>query len=263
MTKNKKTITISIVNNKGGVGKTTTTVNLAAALGEQGYKVGIIDLDGQNQATLTFEFRQRIDLRTLLSARRKIKFEDFSPTQLPNVFILPNNGDLTGKFFSQITVIKDQEVLHLKNALEGFNDFDFLIIDCNPSLDVQALNGIATSNYWLIPTMLDHMKIDGTFKCVIKVNAILKKINPKLQLLGVLIVGSNNFQWLYPKDLERLLHTKLPGKVLKTKIRQNNHFDKVTALHTTIFDSQIKSRQIEKGQEDFTNLAIEIINQTK
>jgi chromosome partitioning protein len=254
---------ISIINNKGGVGKTPISINLAAGLAHAGFKTGLIDFDSQDQASLGFIFDRTSDLRSCLDKEKTLTIDDFCKTKEENLWILPNLGDLTDKFFLQKGVLSGRETQVLSRILKDCKDFDYIIIDCNPALDVQALNALCASTHMIIPTTLEFSKIDGTVKFMEKVTPQWQNINPALQLLGILITKYTFHNYIFKNDMEKNL-TRFFGKenIMDTKIRQNPDFDRILAMNQTFFNAPMHSQSIRKGLNDFLDLTKEVINKT-
>lgn len=136
---------ISIVNNKGGVGKTTILQNLSICLARKGYLTGVIDFDAQANLSLSIKHELQDDLVSLLNKKKPIKLENFSKTNYDKLLILPNKKDVSSELFNNPDPIK--KLFVLKDALSGVKDFDFLFIDTAPTLDVPTYNSMVASNY--------------------------------------------------------------------------------------------------------------------
>jgi chromosome partitioning protein len=251
---------ITVINNKGGVGKTITAVNLSACLATMGYKVGLIDIDSQDQSQLSFEYERTSDLKRVLIREETLTVSEMCETQIPNLYILPNNGDITDTFFfSRQNIDSERRVKILSNTLRHCRDFDFIIIDCNPNMDIQAINALIASHYVLIPTMLNSMAIDGTFKFMAKTRKVIEQLNPTLKILGILLGNHRSSNWLFPSQLEDELRKQFSGLVLNSKIRTNSNLDRIASQKQTIFDTPKINAGVRKGMNDFISLSEEIL----
>ena len=175
---------ISVTNQKGGVGKTTTAINLSAGLALKGKKTLLLDLDPQGNATsgLGIE-KNNMGIYDVI-----IDNEDISSvimdTQVENLKIIPSNIDLSGATVEMVA-LKDRESL-LKNALNKVkNDFDFIIIDCPPSLDLLTVNAFTASDKVLVPIQCEFYALEGLGQLMNTVKLIKMRLNPSLDIDGV------------------------------------------------------------------------------
>ncbi len=175
---------ISVTNQKGGVGKTTTAINLSAGLALKGKKTLLLDLDPQGNATsgLGIE-KNNMGIYDVI-----IDNEDISSvimdTQVENLKIIPSNIDLSGATVEMVA-LKDRESL-LKNALNKIkNDFDFIIIDCPPSLDLLTVNAFTASDKVLVPIQCEFYALEGLGQLMNTVKLIKMRLNPSLDIDGV------------------------------------------------------------------------------
>lgn len=178
-----------ITNQKGGVGKTTTAINLAAALVTHGKKVLLIDLDPQGNATMGSginknEINQNL-YHVLIGDADIISTKVVSPTG--HYDVLPANRELSG---AEIDLVQmDQREKQLKNAIvHVINDYDFILIDCPPALSLLTLNGLAGSQGVIIPMQCEYFALEGLSDLVNTVKRVHRNINPDLQLIGLLRV---------------------------------------------------------------------------
>lgn len=179
---------ISVVNQKGGVGKTTTTVNLVCALAEMGKKVLLVDMDSQANASSSYGVLQK-NLKTsvydVLINDADVK-QAVINTPFFGVDILPSHIDLAGAEIEM--VIMDKREYLLKNALSKIRHlYDFIFIDCPPSLGLLTLNALAASNTILIPIQPEYFALEGVSKLINTVRQVKKSINPSLDMEGVLL----------------------------------------------------------------------------
>jgi Mrp family chromosome partitioning ATPase len=153
---------IAVANQKGGVGKTTTTVNLGAALAEMGYRVLVIDLDPQGNATTGLGIDARnFELSMYDVIMREAPLEDcIEPTSVKNLFVAPATIDLAGIEIELVPAFSRE--LKLKRAIDGVvNDFDFVLIDCPPSLGLITVNGLAAAGEVLVPIQCEYYALEG------------------------------------------------------------------------------------------------------
>ncbi len=175
---------ISITNQKGGVGKTTTAINLCAGLALNDKKVLLLDLDPQGNATsgLGIE-KNNMGIYDVIIDNEDIN-NVILDTQVNNLKIIPSNIDLSGATVEMVA-LKDRESL-LKNALNKVkNDFDFILIDCPPSLDLLTVNAFTASDKVLVPIQCEFYALEGLGQLMNTVKLIKKRLNPDLDIDGV------------------------------------------------------------------------------
>jgi chromosome partitioning protein len=211
--------TIAVVNQKGGVGKTTTSVNLTAALKEQGLNVLLCDFDPQSNATSGFG----IDKRKIKHSVYDVIINDV-PVQEAIVStkygdVLPSTADLAG---AAIELISTQYREHqLEKALEAVKEqYDVILIDCPPSLEMLTLNGLAAADSILVPVQCEYYALEGLSDLMSTMRMVKRKINPKLEIFAVALTmydGRTNFSAQVAQEVRR----HFPGKVFATAIPRN------------------------------------------
>ena len=210
---------IAVVNQKGGVGKTTTAVNLTAALHELGQKVLLCDFDPQANATSGLGLE-----------KKKLKYSvyDVIINDIPakNAIVstkfgdvLPASADLAGAGVELLAV--EQPNYRLKNALAAVKqDYDVIFIDCPPSLEMLTLNGLSAADGILIPVQCEYFALEGLSDLMTTMRMVKKRINPELEIFGVVLTmfdGRTNFSTQVAQEVRR----HFPGKVCATAIPRN------------------------------------------
>ncbi len=178
---------IAVANQKGGVGKTTSVVNLAAGLAKLGYRVAVIDLDSQGALTVSLGF----DPYTIRPSTYNLLLEqNISLTQIlrdtrPNLQLAPANAELIAAEYRLLK--KPDRTLRLRKAIErSHTQLDFILIDTPPSLGLLTVNGLAAAHELLIPVAANYLSMRGVRSLLDSVWLIRERINPELKLLGVL-----------------------------------------------------------------------------
>lgn len=241
---------IAIVNHKGGVGKTTTTLNLGKALSLQGKKVLLIDLDPQ--ANLS----QSIGIDEPKKSITQVLLEDIS---LPienistNFDIVPADLGLSMAETKLITNLTGY--FKLKNAIQGINhiNYDYILIDCPPSLGILTLNAMIAAHEVLLVVQSQYLAMRGLDTIMNLIDEIRRNIHPDLHLLGLLITQVGRV--LVNKVVAESIQKTYQDKVFKTQIRQNAAIMESSLGKVDIFKHSPKS----SGAEDYMNLAKEII----
>jgi len=246
--------TISIINNKGGVGKTTTTHNLGVSLARRGFKVALVDFDPQANLSFLVEHSQGLDLRTALTAMKALDLSDFSTTNITNLYILPNNSDVDSELFDSINAM--QRLTLLKKILSN-NPFDFVFIDTPPTLDHQIFNCFVASDYVLIPVEYEILSAMGLQKLMENFETAKEESNPNLELLGILVTKLDQ-RFSMNDAMASELKKAYQEKVFNTTIRTNTKYKQGQALQQDIYSMQDK-----KGMEDFDGLVDEILQRVK
>ncbi len=179
---------IAVINQKGGVGKSTSVVNLSAALGENDRKVLVIDFDPQANTTSGYGIEVDEDEPTIYEVLAgEAPIEDaVRETCAEKVFLVPASIDLAGAEIELVNA-EDREMA-LKSALEGFGDqFDYIIIDCPPSLGLITLNALAASNSILVPIQCEYYALEGVTKLLDTLAVVQARLNPDISIFGVLL----------------------------------------------------------------------------
>ena len=179
---------IAIANQKGGVGKTTTTVNLGAALAEQGYRVLVVDLDPQANATTGLGLESRnFELSMYDVIMRDRPLEDcIEPTSVKNLFVAPATIDLAGVEIELVPAFSRE--LKLRRAVETIvDDFDFVLIDCPPSLGLITVNGLAAAEEVLVPIQCEFYALEGVGQLLRNVNLVSTNLNKSLEVTTIVL----------------------------------------------------------------------------
>lgn len=255
---------LALMNQKGGVGKTTTTANLGAALARLGKKVGLIDVDPQAHLTINYGLEpasERVSLYDVLTADKPLR-DGLHPVG-ENLSIVPSSIDLAGAEIELVTVI-GRELL-LKKAVEAANlDFDFLLMDCPPSLGILTINALSLAHEVLIPMQPQFLPLQGMVKLLETVQLVQKRMNPSLRVGGV-VLTMFDAQARLSAEVVSEINTffdaargkSLPwsdAKIFKTRIRRNIKLAECPSFGQTIFAYDASSN----GAQDYLSLAKEL-----
>lgn len=250
---------ISIVNQKGGVGKTTTAVNLGAFLAKKRKKVLIIDLDPQGNATSGCGFDKTELENTVYDLL--VNEEDISTviasTSVKNVDMCPTNINLAGAEVELVSAISRETIL--RRAIEPVLDkYDYIIIDCPPSLGLLTINALAACEGVIVPIQGEYYALEGLTQLIDTINMIKKKLNPSIGILGVVITMHDRRTQLTKQVVEEV-QKYFGDKVFNTFIPRNVRLAEAPSHGQTIDEYDAKS----KGSLAYQALANEVIKRTK
>jgi len=250
---------ITIANQKGGVGKTTTSINLAAAFAFMGYRTLLIDMDPQANSTVSFINQDKIDYSVYdLLENPEVKFEDvIKDTTIKDLSVLPAHISLA-KLESKLIGEIDSH-FRLKDKIEQYKyNFDFIIIDTPPTLGLITINSLVAATHLLIPIQSSYFALEGTDDLLETFEKVRIRSNPELKILGVLITLYDK-RILIAKDSEEHIRNLFGDKVFKTVISKNVRLEESPAYKESIFTFAPNS----KGAVEYKNLAEEIIKNGK
>jgi chromosome partitioning protein len=211
---------IAVVNQKGGVGKTTTTINLATAFSTIGKKTLIIDFDPQGNATTGLGIIDKTKTSgsyDVLIGKVPLQYA-YIRTSIPNLYILPANVHLSGAEIELVNLNKRESLL--KSALNDINDFDYIFIDCPPSLGLLTLNALVATNSVLIPLQCEFYALEGLSQILATLKQVGKSLNQTIELQGIVLTmfdARSNLNTQVAEDVR--LHLK--DKVYQTQIPRN------------------------------------------
>lgn len=245
-----KVITLS--NHKGGVGKTTSTINIGAALHQQGKRVLLIDLDPQANLTQSLRIQVADQAQTIYGALRGAA--PLTPLSLASGFdVVPSTLDLSGAEI-ELSSEAGREFI-LRELLEPLRaSYDFVLIDSPPSLGLLTLNALAASDQVLIPLQAEYLATQGLSKLLEVVDKIQKRLNKGLTIGGVFITQYDGRKVLN-RNVVEAVNAHFSGYLLNTKIRDNVALAESPAAGLDIFGYNPRSN----GAEDYTALALELL----
>ncbi len=247
---------IAIANQKGGVGKTTTSINLSACLAEQGKKVLVVDIDPQGNATSGLG----IDKNALENTVYELFIEEcnmedcIQEEALEHLDVLPSNVNLSGAEIDLIGI--DGREYILKNLLTDIKDnYDFVIIDCPPSLNILTVNAMVTADTVLVPIQCEYYALEGLSQLIHTINLVKKRLNPELEMEGVVFTmydARTNLSLEVVENVKR----NLKQNVYKTIIPRNIRLAEAPShgLPINLYDSKCV------GAESYRMLALEVIH---
>ncbi|MBE7011838.1 MAG: ParA family protein [Ruminococcaceae bacterium] len=251
--------TIAIANQKGGVGKTTTAVNLSACLGYKNKKTLIIDIDPQGNTTSGLG----LDPRTVETSVYDCLINDVPmekaivKTEFSNLWICPSNIDLAGAELEMVS-LAEREFL-LKNSIAKIKDqFDFILIDCPPSLGLITLNSFAAADTVLVPIQCEYYALEGLSQLTNTIKIIKKGINPPLGIEGILLTmfdARTNLSIQVVEEVKKFFGSKVYASIIPRNVR----LSEAPSFGQPIIFYDKNS----KGAESYLDLADEVIENNR
>ncbi len=246
---------MTIANQKGGVGKTTTTINLAACLAERGERVLVVDMDPQGNTTSGFgvdkEALQSSSYELLLDEAEirdcLLKLSDFS------LDLIPASIDLAGAEVELIGIDNRESLLHTK-IRQLRDEYDFILVDCPPSLNMLTINAFRAADSVLVPIQCEFYALEGLSQLINTINLVKQRLNPRIEIEGVLFTMYDNRTNLSQQVVEEVKRY-MPSKTYRTVIPRNVRLGEAPSFGLPIIYYDDRS----KGAEAYRSLAAEVL----
>jgi chromosome partitioning protein len=247
---------ISVVNQKGGVGKTTTAVNLAAYLADLGKFVLLVDIDPQGNASSGLGINYKnIEKGVYHPLVLNHPISDvIQPTEVDGLRVVPSTIDLAGARVELVSFENREHQLH-RSLLEVRNDYDYIIIDCPPSLCLLTINGLVASEEVLIPVQTEYYALEGLSQLLETINLVRENLKADLQILGALMTMYDERNKL-SMDVFNELYRYFPNKIFRTVIPRNVKLAEAPSFGKSILHYDRKS----PGGKAYERLAREVAN---
>ena len=247
---------IALANQKGGVGKTTTAINLSAALAADGKRVLLVDADPQANASSGLG----VDIRELQASIYECLVSGINPkeavmeTEVENLHLIPSHIDLVGAEIEMLN-LPDREQL-LKRVLQQIREeYDYILIDCSPSLGLITVNALTAADSVIIPVQCEFFALEGIAKLLNTIKIIKSQLNPSLSIMGFVLTMYDNRLRLSNQVLDEV-RRHLGDLVFSTVIARNVRLSEAPSHGQTILDYEPKS----KGAVAYKALAKEVMN---
>ncbi|MDD2393191.1 MAG: AAA family ATPase [Eubacteriales bacterium] len=250
---------LSVVNQKGGVGKTTTSVNVSAYLAKMGKKTLLIDADPQGNATSGIGMEKNDLERTIYDV--VINGEDINDVIVSanrkNLFICPANIDLAGAEIEMVNLFSRETVL--KKAFQKIkDDYDFVIIDCPPSLGLLTVNALTASDGVVVPIQAEYYALEGLSQLLNTINKVKKHLNPSLEIFGVVVTMFDSRTQL-ANQVASEVRQYFGEKLFKSIIPRNVRLSEAPSHGLSISEYDKRS----KGSDAYEYLSKEIIKRSR
>lgn len=248
--------TIVVVNQKGGVGKTTTAVNLAAFLAHHGKFVLLVDMDAQGNATSGLG----VDLRTLEQGMYEVLVHSVSPrlivqpSAIQGLFLAPTTMNLAGANVDLVNMDRREFRLH-DALLEVKNEYDYIIIDCPPSLGLLTINGLVAGDEALVPVQCEYYALEGLGHLLQTIDLVRQNLKPGLTLHGAVLTMYDDRNKL-SEAVHQQVYQHFPGRIYRTVIPRNVRLAEAPSHGRTILEYDPRS----KGGRAYERLAREFLD---
>lgn len=247
---------ISFANQKGGVGKTTTAINIAASLATIKKRVLLIDIDSQGNAGTGLGFvraSHKQSVYGVLMGTATIA-ENILTTAIPNLHLLPASAKLAGAELDMLDL--ENREYRLRDAIKSIeNNYDYVLIDCPPALGMLTINALSASDYVIIPLQCEFFALEGVQQLLSTITAIQQKWNPGLDILGMVLTMYDKKLGL-TKAVEEDVRNTFGDKVFKTVVPRNVRISEAPSYGKPVLFHDFKS----SGAQAYLRVATEVVN---